>query len=56
MQKREDAKLSVESERRLLSPEVNLGELLLYESLNATWWRQKEVNHQDFWSEVNGSC
>ena len=45
--------LSDEATKRLLSSELNLGDLLLYESVNSTWWQQKEVNSEDFWEEVN---
>ena len=39
--------------QRLLSPEVNLGELLLYEAMNESWHRQPEVLEEDFWEEVS---
>lgn len=45
--------LSEEAEKKLLSAEVNLGDLLLYESLNKTWWQQAEVRQDDFWEEVS---
>ena len=49
--KRKD--LSAEATKRLLSPEVNFGDQILYESINKTWWRQSEVNQRYFWDEVS---
>ena len=51
--KRKDTTLSDESIKRITSPEVNVGELWLYESLNNTWWRQKELTENRFWEEVS---
>lgn len=44
--------LSDEAINTLLSPEVNLGEKLLYDALNETWWRQPELLEKEFWEEV----
>ena len=41
--------------KKLLSMEMNLGDQMLYEAFNRTWWSQPEVNTQDFWNEVRGS-
>ena len=47
--------LSPEAEARLLSKQENLGEKLLYDKLNATWWNSPELTQDDFWKEV-GLC
>lgn len=44
--------LSDEAKRILLSPEFNLGDQLLYEAFNATWWSRPEVRDPDFLAEV----
>ena len=54
-QNRSNKKRRLPSEKaikRLLSPELNYGELLLYQTVNETWWQQTEVNEFDFWDEV----
>lgn len=38
--------------KKLLSPKRNLGEKLLYDSLNDTWWKQPELQQNNFWEEV----
>ena len=44
--------ISPEAAAKILSPEVNLGEQMFYNSLNNTWWQQDEVKKNDFWNEV----
>jgi len=48
----ERSSLTEEDEQKLLSPNVNFGEKLLYDKFNSTWWQQKEVKTDDFWEEV----
>ncbi|XP_067950203.1 galactose-3-O-sulfotransferase 2-like [Watersipora subatra] len=45
--------LSVNATKKLLSPEVNLGEKILYDRLNETWWSQSELEEDNFWEEVD---
>ena len=47
--------LSSEGERKLLSREVNLGDMMLYEAMNSSWHSQPEVQQEDFWDEVSCS-
>ena len=49
-------KLSSKSVEKILSPEVNLGDKMFYNSLNNTWWQQKELKEINFWEEVGKSC
>ncbi|XP_067951347.1 galactose-3-O-sulfotransferase 2-like [Watersipora subatra] len=44
--------ISPEARHILFSPEANLGEQLLYERINETWWNQREVKTEGFWEEV----
>lgn len=44
--------LSQASQDKLLSAEYNLGDLLLYEAMNNSWWNQPELRQHDFWDEV----
>jgi hypothetical protein len=46
-------KLSDKAVTKLLSVERNLGDLILYEAANATWWSQPELKEPDFWPEVD---
>lgn len=46
------AYISEAARTKLLSPEYNLGEKLLYDAINRTWWQQPEVEDPDFWKEV----
>ena len=39
--------------KKFLSPEINFGDLLLYEAMNSSWYRQPEVQEEDFWEEVS---
>ncbi|XP_067950557.1 galactose-3-O-sulfotransferase 2-like [Watersipora subatra] len=39
--------------KRLLSESVNLGDKLLYDSMNQTWWQQHELTDDKFWDEVS---
>ena len=39
--------------KKFLSPEINFGDLLLYEAMNSSWYRQPEVQEDDFWEEVS---
>ena len=48
--------ISEESVARLLSAEVNLGDKMFYDSLNKSWWRQKELKENGFWNEVVLNC
>jgi len=52
----ERTSLTKEDEQKILSPNVNLGEKLLYDTFNSTWWRQEEVKTDDFWEEVRAMC
>ncbi|XP_067945277.1 uncharacterized protein [Watersipora subatra] len=45
--------ISEQNAQILLSPEVNLGEKLLYDKLNETWWKQPELKEDNFWEEVS---
>ena len=45
--------LSSKSVEKILSTEVNLGDKMFYNSLNNTWWQQKELKESDFWEEVS---
>lgn len=44
--------LSSAARKVLLSPEFNLGDQLLYEAFNASWWSRPEVADPDFLEEV----
>lgn len=44
--------ISEEARDKLLSAQANLGEQLLYEAANESWWRQPELQQPDFWQEV----
>ncbi|KAF6027267.1 GAL3ST1 [Bugula neritina] len=44
--------LTPAEEEKLLSPDMNLGDKLLYEAFNNSWWKQPEVKDPDFWEEV----
>ncbi|XP_067944509.1 galactose-3-O-sulfotransferase 3-like [Watersipora subatra] len=44
--------ISEKNRKTLLSPEVNLGDKLLYDRLNETWWKQPELEDYYFWDEV----
>ncbi|XP_067950204.1 galactosylceramide sulfotransferase-like [Watersipora subatra] len=44
--------LSERARAKLLSPQVNLGDKILYDTLNQTWWSQPEIKEEDFWEEV----
>lgn len=39
--------------KKLLSAEMNLGEQLLYEEFNRTWWQQPMLQNPDFWNEAS---
>ena len=41
--------------KEFLSLDVNLGDLLLYEAMNSSWYRQPEVQQEDFWDEVSSN-
>ena len=45
-------KLSEKAEEKLLSQQANLGEKLLYDRMNTTWWSSAELKQDDFWEEV----
>ncbi|KAF6033070.1 GAL3ST1 [Bugula neritina] len=45
--------LSASSIQTILSAEVNLGDHLLYQAVNKTWWSQPEVGRKEFWEEVS---
>lgn len=45
--------LAEEFKPRLLSVDLNLGDLLLYEAMNSSWYRQPEAQQEDFWDEVS---
>ena len=45
-------KLSEKAEEKLLSQRANLGEKLLYDRMNTTWWSSAELKQDDFWEEV----
>ncbi|XP_067951422.1 galactose-3-O-sulfotransferase 2-like [Watersipora subatra] len=47
-----EEELSKKSIERILSKEVNLGDKLLYDSMNQTWWSYPELREQHFWQEV----
>lgn len=47
--------LSDGARQKLLSEKVNMGDKLLYDRLNATWWSYPELKQKDFWSEVGQS-
>ena len=44
--------LTRQQQKKLLSAEANLGEMLLYEAMNSSWWNQPEVKDESFWREV----
>lgn len=44
--------LSAAGIERLLSADANLGDLILYQAVNETWWSQPEVQTTEFWDEV----
>ena len=46
------AELSREATEKLLSPQVNFGEKLLYDAIIKIWWAQPEVRENGFWKEV----
>ena len=46
-------KFSEEAEKKLLSSKRNLGDPILYEAANETWWKQDELLESDVWEEVN---
>ena len=48
-----DVKLSASGTQKLLSAKVNLGDKLLYDTLNNSWWKQPELQQEHFWDEVN---
>ncbi|XP_067950568.1 galactose-3-O-sulfotransferase 2-like [Watersipora subatra] len=50
--RKSEEKLSTKSIERVLSKEVNLGDKLLYDSMNRTWWNYPELREQHFWKEV----
>ncbi|XP_067948788.1 galactose-3-O-sulfotransferase 3-like [Watersipora subatra] len=47
--------LSKKSIERILSKEVNLGDKLLYDCMNHTWWNYPELKEQHFWEEADHS-
>ncbi|XP_067943612.1 galactose-3-O-sulfotransferase 3-like isoform X2 [Watersipora subatra] len=47
-----EEELSKKSIERILSEDVNLGDKLLYDSMNRTWWNYPELREQHFWEEV----
>lgn len=44
--------ISEAAQYKLLSAQVNLGDMLLYEAMVDAWGRQPEVSQTDFWKEV----
>ena len=44
--------ISSQATAKLLSADVNLGEKMLYEKVNETWWKSPELTQQGFWEEV----
>ncbi|XP_067950984.1 galactosylceramide sulfotransferase-like isoform X2 [Watersipora subatra] len=47
------SELSNKAITKLLSKEVNLGDKLLYDAMNRTWWQQHELAEASFWEEVS---
>ncbi|XP_067951120.1 galactose-3-O-sulfotransferase 3-like isoform X2 [Watersipora subatra] len=47
-----EEELSKKSIKKILSKEVNLGDKLLYDGMNRTWWNYPELREQHFWEEV----
>ncbi|XP_067934152.1 galactose-3-O-sulfotransferase 2-like isoform X2 [Watersipora subatra] len=45
--------LSPEGRAKLVTKEFNLGDQMLYESFNQTWWKSPSVMAEDFWEEVS---
>ena len=45
--------LSPKAVKKLFSPQVNLGDKLLYEQLHMIWWRQPVLKEDNFWEEVS---
>jgi len=46
--------LSLKGIRELLQPETNLGDQMLYEAFNRTWWNDySDVKDEHFWQEVS---
>lgn len=37
---------------KLLSDKLNLGEKILYDRFNESWWNQPETKDPEFWKEV----
>lgn len=42
--------------KRLLTLVYNLGDELLYEAFNQSWWSQEEMESSDLWQEVSNSA